>query len=199
MSGRRFKFLYGPKVRQNVVVDPDDPEREKFSLEGTDATGKELPGWLCGFILADRRLATRQRIAGDLPLEPFALDRFYYKKGEDLVFVGETKYSLPTELEVAEYRRRNIADRESDTDADNYAELFREEAFKRLVPHPKSGLAQVALAFLHRSKRGIAWVLDEGEEFRPWLACTPQKQLVARLVKEMGRADPRCSSQSGAL
>ena len=185
MSGTRFTFYYGPKVRQNVVG-------ERFSLEGTDATGEELPKWLCPFILADRKLATRQRIPGDLPLEPSALDRFYYKAGEDLVFVGRTKYSRPTGLEVDEYKRRNVAADDSVTAADNYAELFREEAFKRLVPHPKSGLAQVALAFLHRSKRGVAWILDEGDDFRPWLACTPQKQLVARLVKEMGgRADPK--------
>ncbi|MBN21836.1 MAG: hypothetical protein CL678_11200 [Bdellovibrionaceae bacterium] len=185
MSREDFKFYYGPKVRQNVVG-------ERFSLEGTDATGEKLPKWLCPFILADRKLATRQRTEGDLPLEPSALDRFYYKAGQDLVFVGSTKYSRPTDHEVKQYRRRNVAAKPKDTEADNYAELFREEAFKRLVPHPKSGLAQVALAFLHRSKRGVAWILDEGDDFRPWLACTPQKQLVARLVKEMGgRADPK--------
>lgn len=187
MSGTRFTFYYGPKVHQNV-----DLERETFSLEGTDATGKKLEEWLCLFILADRNLARRQLIAGDLPLEPSALDRFYYRAGEDIVFVGRTKYSLPTQFEVERYSRGNVAADDSVYAAGNYAELFREEAFKRLVPHPKSGLAQVALAFLHRSKRGVAWILDEGDDFRPWLACTPQKQLVARLVKEMGgRADPK--------
>lgn len=186
MSESKFTFYYEPRVVQipqyDITLDETaEPSLHRLTLEvRAIADGKQvkIPEWVHPHIVDNWERARAQ--PGKVALDPFALGRFYYKKDEDegVVFVGKNRLDRPEN----DFQDVSL---EGDSDKENYAAFFEYQNFAKHVPSPKAGLAQLALAMVHRSKAGVAWLLEADPAFKPWFRCTPQAQLLLRLIRQM--------------
>ena len=184
MPESEFSFYYEPRVVQIPQYDLTLDETAESNLHRItlevratkDGAQTKIPGWVLPHIVDNWKRARAQ--PGKVALDPFKLGKFYYKKGKGVVFVGRTRLDRP------ENGFRNTSE-EGDSDKENYAAFFDDQNFEKHVPSPKAGLAQLALAMVHRSEAGMAWLLEADKAFKAWYSCTPQPQLLLRLIKQM--------------
>jgi hypothetical protein len=103
-------------------------------------------------------------------------------------FMGYTAFSAPSEADTQRWIRENIAETDANIALDQYAGLLNTKNFDYYVPKSGAPLEQHALAMAHASQAGKLWLYARNHPFGPWAGCTPQAQLMVRLLALMERA-----------